>query len=250
MDMWRYYEVTHSGHDVMNPSSPDRLDELADALALGADARVLDLGCGHAEMLLRWHERRGVTGVGVDASPYAIQRARERKEARAPRADIALVHGRGEDFRTEERFDAACCIGASWIFGGHAGTLTALRALAKPGGAVVVGEPYWREEPPAAYLQAEGLERTQFHDLAGCLQVARGLDLELVWLAGSDVAEWDRYEMRQAAAVDAFARAHPEDEDLEEIRALRRKYDESYVRWGRACLGWALWAFRAPGAGA
>ena len=60
------------------------------------------------------------------------------------------------------------------------------------------------------------------------------------------MADWDRYEMRQSAAVDTFARESPGDPDVAEIRALRRKYDQSYLRWGNRCLGWAIWVFRLP----
>ncbi|MDX1548818.1 MAG: pyridoxal phosphate-dependent aminotransferase, partial [Rhodothermales bacterium] len=34
MDMWRYYEITHAAHTVMNPSSGERLDELGRVLNL------------------------------------------------------------------------------------------------------------------------------------------------------------------------------------------------------------------------
>ena len=37
-----------------------------------------------------------------------------------------------------------------------------------------------------------------------------------------------------------------DDADLDALRTRRRAHDEAYVRWGRDCLGWALWGFRAP----
>jgi len=247
VDTWRYFELTHSTHELMNPSSPARLDALGEVLGLGARSRVLDVGCGHAETLLRWNARHGVTGVGIDASPYHAARARRRVQERGAAAAIEIVHARGEDFATDERFDVACCLGASWIWKGHEGTLRALRGFAAPGGAVVAGEPYWKEEPAPEYLTAEGLRRDEVLELDLCRRVALGLGLELIWMAGSTDAEWDEYEMRQAAAVDAFAREHPDDPDLDELRARRRRHDEAYLRWGRRCLGWAIWAFRVAG---
>jgi hypothetical protein len=46
--------------------------------------------------------------------------------------------------------------------------------------------------------------------------------------------------------VDEFARTHPDDPDLEELVAERRRHDAAYLAHGRRCLGWALWAFRVP----
>ena len=247
MEMWRYFDVTHARHGLMNPISPARVVELGEVLRLEPSTRVLDIACGHAEMLLLWHEQFGITGVGVDASPYHHARACERKAERAPDADLDLRHDDGALFTTQERFDVVTCVGASWIWSGHAGTLRALAGFARPGGVIVTGEPYWKAEPTEAYLEVDQLTRDTFHDLAGCREVALSQGLELIWMAGSSLEEWDRYEMLQAAAMDAFACAHPDDPDLAELRARRRRSDESYLACGRDCLGFALWAFRAPG---
>ena len=106
----------------------ERMDALAQALRLEKGQHVLDMGCGHAEMLLRWHERLGVDGVGVEASPYTAKRAREWAIRRGKGA-VQIVEARGEDFRTDERFHVAACLGASWIWGGFAGTISALGAF-------------------------------------------------------------------------------------------------------------------------
>lgn len=243
---WRYFDVTHARHGLMNPITSERVVELGEVLRLDVSTRVLDVACGHAEMLLLWHERFGISGVGVDASPYHFARACDRVAERAPDADIELREGDGKDLVFDERFDVACCIGASWIWDGHAGTLAALTARAKPGGVIVTGEPYWKDDPTDDYLAAEELTRDVFHDLAGCREVALSQGLELIWMAGSSLEEWDRYEMLQAAATDEFAQAHPDDPDLPALRARRRRADEAYFACGRDCLGFALWAFRTP----
>ena len=65
MEMWRYFDVTHARHGLMNPFAPERILELGEVLGLDAGTRVLDIACGHAEMLMLWHERFGVTGAIV-----------------------------------------------------------------------------------------------------------------------------------------------------------------------------------------
>ncbi|MHC4548399.1 MAG: SAM-dependent methyltransferase [Planctomycetota bacterium] len=247
MDTWFYYDVTHALHTFCNPTSAATVDELGQVLGLGAGTRVLDIGCGFGEFLVRWAEQHSIAGVGVDASPYALARAERRRAERVSEADLRFVETRGEDFTTSERFDVAMCVGASWIWNGFAGTLAALRGFARPGGLVVSGEPYWIAAPPDAYLRAEGLERGQFHTLAGCREVALDGDLEPIWMRASSLEEWDRYEMLQAAAVDRFAREQPDHPDLPEIRTRRRKADEIYLRWGRQHCGFALWVFRCAG---
>ena len=112
-----------------------RLDELIGLLDLPPEPHVLDIGCGTGELLVRLaeagdtvrgHEARGAGfhGVGVDASPQFLARAREAVAQRAPRADIELLEMDGADYAAEAAsFDLACCVGASWIFRGHRGTL-------------------------------------------------------------------------------------------------------------------------------
>jgi hypothetical protein len=119
----------------------------------------------------------------------------------------------------------------------------------RPGGAVVTGEVYWKEPPPQEYvdyLAADEPDAVGIRDLATCHRIALDLGLSLVWFGGSTDEEWDRYEMLQTAAVDAFALDHPEDPDLAELRAERRRHDAAYLAHGRRCLGWGLWAFRTP----
>jgi SAM-dependent methyltransferase len=244
MDMWLFYEATHSRHAYLNPISEAAVREMESHLGLGPGVRVLDIAHGHAEMLIGFAERHGTSGVGVDASPYAYPRSEERRKARVPDADIELIHGRGEDYEPAEPFDVAMCIGASWIWNGFSGTLDALRGFVKPGGLIVSAEPYWRAEPAAEYLAREELERETFFTLDGCYDVAMSKGLELIWMRGSTEQEWDGYEMRQAAAVDEFARENPDHPDLAKIRERHRRCRESYLRWGRSCFGFAFWVFR------
>ena len=246
MDMWRYFELTHASHDIMNPLSSGQLEGLIARLELRAASRVLDLGCGHASFLLRAHSMYGAQCVGVDASPYAAARAKERVAEAGLTEAVEIVHAPGETYEVQAPFDVTVCLGATWIFGGYAGTLDALLVRTKPGGAIVVGEPYWLEPAPSAYLEAEGIKPGEFHDLGTCHALARDRGLGLVWMTRSTSESWDTYEMQQAAAVDAFARAHPLDPDLEALQALRDKYSRSFLEHGARCLGWAAWIFRAP----
>jgi hypothetical protein len=62
MDRWKYFDVTHRGHTIMNPLSEGSLDPVPGLLDLAPGARVLDLGCGKGETLIRLARRFRAAG--------------------------------------------------------------------------------------------------------------------------------------------------------------------------------------------
>jgi hypothetical protein len=135
------------------------------------------------------------------------------------------------------------CVGASWVFGGHRGTLRALARWVRPGGQVLVGEPYWRQPPAAEYLAASGMEAESFASHAGNVAIGLEEGLTLLYALVSNEDDWDRYEARQWRAAERYAAEHAEDEDVPELLATERRARDAYLRWGRATLGWALYLF-------
>ncbi len=158
MDMRKFYDVTHREHIVCNPTSEEKLARLVELVRLSPDASVIDIACGKGEFLIRLVEAYGVRVLGIDISPFFIADAKRRARERVPNAKATFTQMDGADFRTGESdsFTLAACIGASWVFGGHAGTLDALVRMVEPGGWVIVGEPYWLQEPPESYLHSSG----------------------------------------------------------------------------------------------
>ena len=246
MDDWFYYDAVHALHRYCNPISEPAVRELESVHDLEPGDRELDIACGHATLLLEIAERIGPVGTGVDASPFALGRAEAAKASRGEELDVTLVHGRGETYVNDQPFDVAMCIGASWIWNGYAGTLRALRSFVRPGGLLVAGEPYWIQEPPDSYLEAESLRRDEFPSLAGYHAFAVKEGLSLVWMRASSQQEWDRYEMLQTASFDHFLRAHPDHPDIEAIRQRLMPSKAAYIDWGRDGLGFAIWVWRVP----
>ncbi|TAK02399.1 MAG: class I SAM-dependent methyltransferase [Chloroflexota bacterium] len=256
MDTWKFYDITHRDHIVCNPTSVAKLDELIGLLDLPAEPRVLDIACGKGELLLRLAERWGrgpggaaFRGVGVDVSPYHIAELRGAAARRAPDAELELLEMGGADYpATPASFDLTCCVGASWIFDGHAGTLRALRDATRPGGEVLVGEPFWQRQPDPAYLDSAGLRRAGFGSHAG--NVAAGVEAGLTPLLAlvSNGDEWDRYETLQWRSAARYAATNPDDPDVPELLARIERGRHEYLTWGRETLGWALYLFRTPAA--
>ncbi|MCB9557357.1 MAG: class I SAM-dependent methyltransferase [Deltaproteobacteria bacterium] len=248
MDIWKYYGITHADHTVMNPMSSAKMSELIERLGLPSGARVLDLGCGKAEFLCLLAERYDVRGTGVELSPITIEAARKNVAARGLNERIELLHLDGAAYAHDggTALDLAACIGASWIYHGHKGTLEALSKLVQPGGLVLVGEPFWKCEPAAAYLKLT----EQSADLCGthASNVQAGIELGLSFLYAvvSNDDDWDRYEGLQWQAAERYAATHPNDPDIAPLLQTSNTHRDAYLRWGRECLGWAMYLFQKP----
>ena len=245
MNPWKFFDITHRDHVICNPLSSQKLDELVDLLDLPVGARVLDIACGKGEMLVRLAERYGIEGVGVDISPYCIRDAMEKAKARVPGASLTFLEMDGAQFVAEEgSFDLAMCLGASFVFGGYRGTLRALARFVRPGGQVLVGEPYWKTTPPPEYLAATGLRPDEFGTHAD--NVAAGIQEGLVplYTLVSSEDDWDRYEALQWRAAERYAAANPDDPDVPELLRRVRHDRDAYLRWGRDTLGWSVYLFR------
>jgi SAM-dependent methyltransferase len=248
MDTWKFYGITHTDHVFCNPLGEDRIDELIGLLELPPGARVAEAACGKGELLVRLVERYGATAVGVDISPWEVPVARARAAARVPSAALEFVEAEAATHPFDPASaDLAVCLGASWIWGGHRGTLAALARIARPGGLVLVGEPYWRRPPDPAYLDAVELSAEEIGTHAGNVAAGVELGLRLLYSMPSREDEWDRYEMLQARAAERYALANPDDPDVPELLARMRRGRDAFLRWGRETLGWSVYLFATPG---
>lgn len=247
MDTWKFYDITHREHVVCNPTSEEKLARLVGLLRLPAGAQVVDIACGKGEFLIRLAEVYGAQGKGIDISPFFIAEAKRRLEARAPSAGITFIQMDGADFQPDDPhgLDLASCIGASWVFGGHASTLDALTNMVKPGGWVIVGEPYWIREPCKDYLEASEVAREDFGSHFSNAEAGERRGLDLVHTMVSSQDDWDAYEGLQWYATAAYARSHPDDPDVAELVERVSEARAAYLRWGRDTLGWAIYMFKS-----
>ena len=239
-------DVLHSKQLIMNPMRDEKLSRFCKLLNLSAGSRVVDIGCGKGEFLHRLYAMYSISGYGIDKSPYCIEDCKKQKEIRAPDAEIEYLLMDGKDFKSEEKFDLASCIGASWIWGGIRGTLKALSDLTKPGGLIILGEPYWLKEPSEEYLRLEGMKREDFHTHRENVLIGDELDLTCSYTLASDLEDWDSYEAPHWWAVSEYADAHPDDPDLPDIWEHMRKYRKIYLKYGRDTMGWCIYLYRKP----
>src|SRR5437660_286271 len=148
VDIPRQYLIRESGHRIHNPLTGAKLADLGAALRVPAGARLLDLACGSGELLCTWARDHGLRGTGVDLSATFLASAGARAVELGVADLVTFVHGDASGYVADQPVDVACCLGATWIGGGVGGTVELLRRSLLPGGLMLVGEPYWRREPP------------------------------------------------------------------------------------------------------
>ncbi len=245
----RFHEIAERDHRILNPFTEEQLMLLGELCRLQPGARQLDLCCGKGEMLTRWAATWGITGVGVDISSHFLEHARARAAELAVTDSIEFMRADAAAFPVAEgQFDIVSCLGATWIGDGLAGTLTKMvPGLRDRDSLILVGEPYWIEEPPPeAYDGIAGGDRELFTTLSGTLDRFESVGLDLVEMVVAGGHGWDRYEAAQWLALSDWLREHPDDPELEEICRFRDHNRRAYLTYGRRYFGWGVFVLRRP----
>src|SRR5256885_17105412 len=148
MNRQKFSAIAHRDHDYCNPISAAKVERLLDLLPVDASSRVLDLGCGRAELSLRIIERFGSTVVAVDNSSMMLDAARERAEWTGALAKLHLDDIDIREFRADpETFHLSVMLGSDGSARGSAGICRQLKTSGKSGGYVVIRERHLRAQP-------------------------------------------------------------------------------------------------------
>jgi SAM-dependent methyltransferase len=244
LDLLHQHEISEAGHRILNPFTERQLMQLGEVSRIGAATRILDLACGKGEMLCRWSAAFGAAGHGVDISEVFIPLARARATELGVADRVSFTLGDAASFQPGARYDVVSCIGATWIGGGLGGTIELMHPSVTPGGLLLIGEPYWTEDPPQAACQALGFEPGEFTSLAGTLRRFEAAGLGLVEMVLADGESWDRYVASQWWTVHEWLTANPGHPDATMMRDYLRASRESYLTWNRRYLGWGVFVLR------
>jgi len=243
--MW-VHEIAEADHRILDPFTDEKLMTVGLVARVGATTRILDLACGKGEMLCRWAQEFGASGVGIDHSEVFLSAARRRADELGVSDRVVFHLGDAGEYRAEPAaFDIASCLGATWIADGVQGTIELLRRAVTPGGVLLIGEPYYKTQPPTDVheaLESQG----EFTTLAGLLDrfEAAGTNLEEMVLADGD--SWDRYIAAQWWTLSRWIDEHEDDPRVPEVRSFLDDSRRPYLAYQRQYLGWGVFVLRAP----
>ncbi|QIS21479.1 SAM-dependent methyltransferase [Nocardia terpenica] len=242
MDRDQISGLAHVDHPIAAPLDGDSVRRLLQRSIPRGDERVLDLGCGGGEWLLRalaMHPR--LRAEGVDISENALTRARASARTLGLEERLTLHHGDAVDFVAAHAFDLVLSVGATHVFGGLPATLAAARRHLAPGGRVLIGAGFWEREPSAEAVEMLG----DLTDLATTVDrvVADGWTPTYGHI--STRRELDDYEWNWTGSLAAWALDHPTDPDSAQALSAATTHRAGWLHSYRHAFGFVTLVLRA-----
>ncbi|MFD5894156.1 MULTISPECIES: SAM-dependent methyltransferase [unclassified Streptomyces] len=224
------------------PLSEEHARSLIDACVVPDGGRVVDLGCGWGELLLRLVQGApGSTGDGVEKDPAAVARGRRLAGERGLDGRVTF-HESSADVWPETGYDLAVCIGAVHAWPGTTReALRALRAAVKPGGRVLFADGFWTVRPTPAALEGLGAEEDEFvGSLDDLVRAAADAGFAPLRTTVADQREWDVFESSgRAGWGERWALENPDHPLHADARATAARHREGYLGGYRGYLGFA-----------
>jgi len=239
MEFFDIMGISHRYMEILDPSTPEKVIKLGKLLKLKEGKRIIDFGCGCAEPLSLWAEEFGVTGVGIDISRDFCDRARQKLAFKGLSDRIEIVCCNGADYKFEEDvFDAATCIGSTFIFGGYQQTLQALKRAVRQDGRLGIGETHWLSN----LIHPEYAQRqTTTHTEMQLAQFTRDEGFELEYIIRASRDDWDRYISDNWYGLIRWLEENPTHADYEQVFNHFRADQDEYLQFLRESMGWAMY---------
>ncbi|MFD9519229.1 SAM-dependent methyltransferase [Streptomyces sp. NPDC059979] len=234
--------LAHANHPIKSPLDDDSVRHLLEIGAPRGDERVLDLGCGGGEWLLRaLSARPHLRAEGVDISEGDLREAGEAASRLGVGERLALHHQEAADFRSVHAFDLVLSVGATHAFGGLLPTLAAARKYLAPGGRVLIGDGFWDREPSPEAVEMFGDDLT---DLATTVDRVVADGWTPVHGHVSTRGELDRYEWACWGALASWALDHPADPDSAQVLETSAARRADWLRVYRDAWGFVSLVLR------
>ncbi len=239
MDFFDLMSISHRYMEILNPSTPEKIIKLGKLLKLKQGSRVIDFGCGSAESLILWAEEFGITGIGVDISKDFCNKAKKKLAERELSDRVKIFCSPGADYVFEEEtFDAATCIGATFIWGGYKQTIQAMKRAITKNGRLGIGETHWlNNQVHPKYAQ----KQTSTHTEMELAQITRDEGFELEYIIRASPDDWERYSSDCWYALLRWLEENPTHLDHEQVFQHFRASQDDYLQFQRQHMGWAMY---------
>ena len=242
-------ELSAPGHyeflDFNAPLSDARAEAIARSLAQGRPGRIVDVGCGWGELLLRTLEAApSASGLGVDTDSRAIDRARTNAAKRG--LDDRATFTADTAASALEPADMVICVGSDHAYGDQGAALRALHDLVRPGGRLLLGTGFWERPPTPEEAASIGMEPGELTDLAGLVDLAVGTGLRPLWIQTANRDEWERFESGFLADWEYWLVQHGDQPEADRIRADADTHRTEWLRGWRDVLGFAYLTLARP----
>jgi len=241
-----FHHIAYQPLAVCNALSIDRLEATVRQAGLAPGAAAMDIGCAYGEVSIHLTRTFGAQVTAVELDPVMAEGA----EARVQTAGLSdRISVRRETSAATlaalPAFDLIVAIGSTEPAGKGlrepAEVFAALAEHLTPGGALLWGDLFWKEEPPAPLRQLveTGGYYVSHEEWQAAARAAR---LSVVSAEISNEAEWATYRTTMEAAIADWLDAHPDHVDAPSVAATAHRI-KMMLDFGADYLGFGLYLF-------
>jgi cyclopropane fatty-acyl-phospholipid synthase-like methyltransferase len=242
-----FHHIAYQPLTVCNALSIDRLEATVRQAGLAPDAAVMDIGCAYGEVSIHVARAFDVHVAAIELDPVMADGAEARIRA-AGLSDRVTVRREtsAAALAALPPFDLIVAIGSTEPAGKGlrepAAVFAALAEHLTPGGALLWGDLFWKEEPPAPLRQL--VETGGYYVSHDAWQAAaREAGLEVMSAAISGEAEWATYRTGMEVAIAGWLDTHPDHPDAPSVAATAGRIKMMFD-FGEPYLGFAHYLFR------
>jgi cyclopropane fatty-acyl-phospholipid synthase-like methyltransferase len=234
-----------------SPVSEEKANLLINILNVKSTGKVIDIGCGDGEFLVRIQKSSGAECLGLDIDSSCINIAEQKVLQYNLGEKLCFQLADIQDVKIEKNsYQLAICIGSTHAFGqgeiAYTNSLKQMRELVKPNGLILIGEGYWKQKPDQEYLDFIGEPVGVYNSHEQNIQLAESLGLIPLYVTNSNQDEWDHFEWCFKIKAERRVIAEPDNEEAKKKLQAVRQWNNYYRKFGRTTMGFGFYLFMKP----